>query len=87
MIPFWSLNLLMGLTFMRVPVFMLATLCGMLPVMLILSHTGNQRGEIKGFDLSAVLTPGLALVLCLLATFPLLATVLVRLLRKRRLPQ
>ena len=83
-IPFWSLNLLMGLTSMRVPVFMLATLFGMVPVMLILSYTGNELGEIAGFSLAAVLTPGLVLALCLLATFPLLARVLVKLLRKRR---
>jgi len=83
-IPFWSLNLLMGLTSMRVPVFMLATLFGMVPVMLILSYTGNELGEIEGFSLAAVLTPGLVLALCLLATFPLLARVLVKLLRKRR---
>lgn len=86
-IPFWSLNLLMGLTSMRVPVFMLATLCGMVPVMLILSYTGSQLGEIESFSLAAVFTPGLVIALCLLATFPILARVLVRLLRKRRLPE
>jgi uncharacterized membrane protein YdjX (TVP38/TMEM64 family) len=86
-IPFWSLNLLMGLTSMRVPVFMLATLCGMVPVMLILSYTGSQLGEIESFSLAAVFTPGLVTALSLLATFPILARVLVKLLRKRRHPK
>jgi uncharacterized membrane protein YdjX (TVP38/TMEM64 family) len=39
-IPFWLLNLLIGLTSMRVPTFMLATFCGMMPVLLILTYTG-----------------------------------------------
>jgi len=83
-IPFWGLNLLMGLTSMRVPVFMLATLLGMVPVMLILSYTGNELGEIESFSVAAVFTPGLVLALCLLASFPLLARLLVRWLRARR---
>ena len=80
-IPFWSLNLMMGLTAMPVPLFMLATLSGMVPVMLILSYTGSQLGQVDGFSLSAVFTPGLILALSLLATFPLLARFMVKLLR------
>lgn len=80
-IPFWSLNLLMGLTSMPVPVFMLATFLGMLPVLLIFAYTGNQLGNIESFSLSAVLTPGLILALCLLASFPLLARLLLMLIR------
>jgi len=83
-IPFWSLNLLMGLTSMSVPVFFLATLFGMVPVMLILSYTGNELGEIESFSLAAVFTPGLILAMCLLAAFPILARVLVKMLRERR---
>jgi uncharacterized membrane protein YdjX (TVP38/TMEM64 family) len=83
-IPFWGLNLMMGLTTMRVSVFMLATLFGMVPVMLILSYTGNELGEIESFSVAAVFTPGLILALCLLASFPILARLLVRLLRARR---
>ena len=37
-IPFWLLNLVMGLTSMRVPVFMATTFFGMMPVLLILSY-------------------------------------------------
>jgi len=83
-IPFWGLNLLMGLTTMKVPVFMTATLLGMVPVMLILSYTGNELGEIESFSVADVFTPGLILAMCLLASFPILARLLVRLLRARR---
>jgi uncharacterized membrane protein YdjX (TVP38/TMEM64 family) len=78
LIPFWSLNLLVGLTSMRVPVFMLATLSGMVPVTLILAYTGSQLGDIEAFSVAAIFTPGLILALSLLATFPLLARAIVR---------
>jgi len=76
-IPFWLLNLLIGLTSMRVPVFMLATLCGMIPVMLILAYAGSQLGEIETFSMSAIFTPGLILALTLLGSFPFLAKAIV----------
>jgi len=76
-IPFWLLNLLMGLTSMRVPVFMLATLFGMVPVMLILAYTGSQLGEIETFSMAAIFTPGLILSLTLLGSFPFLAKAFV----------
>ena len=81
-IPFWLLNWLMGLTSMSVPVFMLATLFGMVPVLLILAYTGNELGNIESFSLSAVFTPGLILALCLMASFPLLARLLLKLVRR-----
>jgi len=81
-IPFWSLNLLMGLTSMPVPVFMLATFCGMMPVLLIFAYTGNQLGNIESFSLAAVFTPGLILALCLMASFPLLARLLLKLIQR-----
>lgn len=76
-IPFGLLNLLIGLTSMRVPVFMLATLCGMIPVMLILAYAGSQLGEIETFSMAAIFTPGLILALTLLGSFPFLAKAIV----------
>ena len=81
-IPFWSLNLLMGLTTMPVPVFMLATFLGMMPVLMIFAYTGNQLGNIDNFSFAAVFTPGLLLALCLLASFPFLARFLLTLVRR-----
>jgi len=80
-IPFWLLNLVVGLTAMRVPVFMLATLLGMMPVTLILSYAGSQLGQVDSFSVAAIFTPGMILSLCLLATFPFLAKAIVRLTR------
>lgn len=81
-IPFWLLNLLIGLTSMRVPVFMFATLCGMVPVVLILAYAGSELGDIESFSLAAVFTPDLLLALALLASFPLLAKAMVNLTRR-----
>lgn len=81
-IPFWLLNLLMGLTTMRVRVFFAATLFGMVPILLILVYTGSQLGNIQSFSLAAIFTPGLLVSLGLLAVFPLLARALVRFSRR-----
>ena len=86
-IPFWVLNLLMGLTSMRVSVFMLARLTGMVPVMLILTYTGSQLGDIETFSMAAIFTPGLILSLALLASFPFLAKAIVGYTRRLRAGQ
>lgn len=81
-IPFWLLNLLVGLTSMRVPVFILATLFGMMPVLFILSYAGSQLGSIESFSVAAIFTPGLILALSLMAVFPFLAKAIVVLVRR-----
>jgi uncharacterized membrane protein YdjX (TVP38/TMEM64 family) len=83
-IPFWLLNLVMGLTSMKVPVFMLATLFGMVPILLILVYAGNELGEIESFSMAAILTPDLIIALVLLASFPFLAKAIVGLMRRYR---
>jgi uncharacterized membrane protein YdjX (TVP38/TMEM64 family) len=81
-IPFWLLNLLAGLTSMRVVVFMLSTFLGMIPVMLILAFAGSQLGNIEDFSMAAIFTPGLILALALLASFPFIAKAIVALGRR-----
>ena len=83
-IPFWSLNLLMGLTSMRVPVFMLATFFGMIPVLVIFSYAGAELGDIDSFSFAEFFTPGLILSLALLASFPFIAKAIVALSRRLR---
>ena len=83
-IPFWLLNLLMGLTPMSLPKFFFATLTGMVPITLVLVHFGTQLGDIQSFSLKELLSPGLILALLLLATIPLLGRGLVHLLRRFR---
>ncbi len=81
-IPFWLLNLLVGLTSMRVSIFFIATLSGMVPIILILVYAGSQLGSIESFSMAAIFTPGLILSLCLLAAFPFLARAIVRVTRR-----
>ncbi len=81
-IPFALLNLLVGLTSMRAPIFFISTLAGMIPILMVLTYTGSQIGNIESFSFSAILTPGLILSLCLLAAFPFLARAIVRLTRR-----
>ena len=81
-IPFWLLNLLVGMTSMRVAVFFIATLCGMVPIQLILVYAGSQLGNIETFSMTALFTPGLILSLCLLAVFPFLARAIVKFTRR-----
>jgi uncharacterized membrane protein YdjX (TVP38/TMEM64 family) len=81
-IPFGLLNLLMGLTSMPVPVFMLASLFGMVPAFLILTYTGSQLGDIESFSMAAIFTPGIILSMLLLASFPFLARAIVAMIRR-----
>jgi len=50
--------------------------------LLILSYTGDELGDIRSFSIAEVFTPGLILALCLLASFPLLARALVKLVQR-----
>ena len=81
-IPFWTLNLAMGLTSMKVLSFTLATMLGMIPVLIILSYTGSQLGEIETFSVAAVFTPGVIMALALMASFPFIAKALLGLTRR-----
>jgi uncharacterized membrane protein YdjX (TVP38/TMEM64 family) len=81
-IPFWLLNLLVGLTTMRVPLFFVATFSGMIPIILILVYTGSRLGNIETFSMAAIFDPGLILSLCLLAVFPFLARAIVKFTRR-----
>ena len=81
-IPFWTLNLAMGLTSMRASSFTTATMLGMIPVLLILTYTGSQLGEIDTFSVAAVFTPGVVVSLALLASFPFIAKALIGLTRR-----
>lgn len=79
--PFWVINLLLGVTSVKIPIFMFATFCGMLPVTLIFSYAGSQLGNIDELNLGSILSPRLILALCLLAGFPFLAKALLKLIR------
>jgi uncharacterized membrane protein YdjX (TVP38/TMEM64 family) len=85
-IPFGLLNLMVGLTSMPVGVFAVATLFGMIPVMLLLTFAGSQLGDIESFSFAAIFSPGIILALALLAVFPFAAKAIVKFSQRIRNP-
>jgi len=80
--PYWLINLTLGITAVRIPLFMLTTFFGMAPITLIICYAGSQLGNIEEFSAATVFTPGLILAMCLLAVFPFLAKALLKLVQK-----
>ena len=83
-IPFWLLNLLMGLTPVTGTKFFLATMSGMAPITLILVYFGSQVGNIEQFSIREVLSPGLLFSLALLALLPFITRTIVRLVQRQK---
>jgi pyruvate/2-oxoglutarate dehydrogenase complex dihydrolipoamide dehydrogenase (E3) component/uncharacterized membrane protein YdjX (TVP38/TMEM64 family) len=69
--PFFTINLLMGLTAIRTATFFWVSLLGMLGGTAVYVNAGTQLGSIN--SLSGILSPGLIGSLALLAVFPWLA--------------
>ncbi len=80
-VPFFAINLAMGLTPMRTRTFYWVTQLGMLAGLLVYVNAGTQLAEVD--DLSDVLSPGLIGSLILLGVFPLVAKKLLGLIRRR----
>lgn len=80
--PFFLINLAMGLTAMRLPVFYLVSQIGMLLGTLVYVNAGTQLGSIS--RTSDILSPGLIGSFVLLGLFPLLAKWLLAFLKRRR---
>jgi uncharacterized membrane protein YdjX (TVP38/TMEM64 family) len=71
-IPYWLVNLAMGLTHMRVATYLPVTLLGLVPAKLIYSYAGSQLATLTA--IGDILSPPMILALLLLSLFPLLAT-------------
>lgn len=69
-IPFFMINLVMGLTPMRLWTFYWVSQLGMLPGTAVFVNAGSQIGRIN--SLSGILSPGLIVSLALLGIFPLI---------------
>ena len=69
--PFFVINLVMGLTPLRTPLFYLVSQLGMLPGTLVYVNAGTQLGQLE--SAGGILSPGLLLSFALLGIFPLLA--------------
>jgi pyruvate/2-oxoglutarate dehydrogenase complex dihydrolipoamide dehydrogenase (E3) component/uncharacterized membrane protein YdjX (TVP38/TMEM64 family) len=80
--PFFIVNLLMGLTPIRVGTFYWVSQVGMLPATLAFVNAGTQLAHIE--HLSGITSPALLLSFAVLALFPWLARAIVRLIRRRR---
>jgi len=80
--PFFVVNLLMGLTRIRVVPFYLVSQAGMLAGTFVFVFAGTQLAGIH--RLGDVLSPGLIIALTLLGTFPLIAKKVLDIVTKRR---
>ncbi len=67
--PFWMINLVMGLTRMKLRTFFWVSQVGMLPGTLVYVNAGRELGRIE--SMGDILSPGLILSFVLLGIFPL----------------
>ena len=82
LIPFFVINLVMGLTRMKAGVFYLASQIGMLAGTVVYVNAGTQLARID--SLKAIVSPGLLGSFVLLGLFPLIAKKLVDVVRGRK---
>ena len=82
LVPFFVINLVMGLTTMRVRTFYLVSQLGMLAGTAVWVYAGTQLASLT--SLQGVVSPGLLGALVLLGLFPLLARWLLAALRRRK---
>jgi dihydrolipoamide dehydrogenase len=73
--PFFIINLLMGLTPIRLLTFFIVSQIGMLPVTIVFVNAGTQIAQIS--SPGDILSPGLIFAFVLLGVFPLLAKKLI----------
>jgi len=81
-LPFFAINLLMGLTPMRTLTFYLVSQAGMLAGTLVYVNAGTQLGQITA--LQGILSPGLVGAFVLLGVFPLIAKKAVDMAKARK---
>ncbi|MBD3895781.1 FAD-dependent oxidoreductase [Halomonas sp. ML-15] len=81
--PFFVINLVMGLTRMRVVTFYWVSQLGMLPGTAVFVNAGRELGSLE--SLSGILSPTLIVSFVLIGLFPLLARFVVDAIKRRRL--
>ncbi|SDI71164.1 FAD-dependent oxidoreductase [Billgrantia gudaonensis] len=81
--PFFVINLVMGLTRMRLRTFYWVSQLGMLPGTAVFVNAGRELGELD--SLSGILSPGLLASFALIGLFPWLARAVVAIAKRRRL--
>ena len=79
--PFFVINLLMGLTTMKLLTFYWVSQLGMLPGTMVFVNAGKELGKIE--SLSGILSPGLILSFVILGLFPITVKKLLYLYKKK----
>ncbi len=80
-IPFFAINLVMGLTSIRTMTYFLASLIGMAPGTMVFVNAGTQLAKLD--SLKGLLSPGLIASFVLLAVFPYVAKYFLKLYKDR----
>lgn len=80
-IPFFAINLLMGLTSIKVTTYFIASFLGMAPGTMVFVNAGTQLAKLD--SLKGLLSPALLLSFLLLAVFPYVAKFLLNFIRNR----
>ena len=80
--PFFVINLVMGLTPLKVGIYYLISQIGMLPGTIVYVNAGTQLGQLE--SAGGILSPGLLLSFALLGVFPLLAKRILALFQARK---
>ena len=71
LIPYWLVNLAMGVTTMRMAIYVPLTAIGLMPALFIYVNAGSRLAEVE--TTGDIFSPGLMLSLLLLSTLPLVA--------------
>lgn len=80
--PFWMINLVMGLTGLRLFTFYWVSQLGMLPGTVVYVNAGRELGRIE--SVSGILSPGVIISFVLLGVFPIVVKRLLRFYRGRK---
>lgn len=81
-LPFFAVNLLMGLTPMRLPTFAWVSQLGMLAGTAVFVNAGTQLAQLD--SLSGILSPAVLVSFAVLAIFPWIARAIMGIIRRRR---
>lgn len=83
-VPFWVINLVMGLTPMKAGTFYLVSQIGMLAGTAVYVNAGAELGAVEEFSVAGILTPTLVVSFLLLAIFPFMARELLEAVKRRQ---
>lgn len=84
LVPFFVINLVMGVTPMRVAVFYLVSQVGMLAGTAVYVNAGAELGAVEEFSTAGILSWPLVLSFVLLAIFPFIARAIVGVVQRRK---